>query len=103
MSALFPAERSTSGSAEMEDDEAWLKDSLARAVKVLSKAGQSSRVIRGVEEAFRRAQSMLGLEEILAEVRAENERLSQEVKRLVLEVVQLRGELTDGRNREGGS
>jgi hypothetical protein len=34
----------------MEDEEAWLKDSLARAVKVLGKAGQSPRVIRRVEE-----------------------------------------------------
>jgi hypothetical protein len=86
----------------MEDEEAWLNDSLARAVKVLGKAGQSSRVIRGVEEAFRRAHGMRGLEEILAEVRAENERLGQEVKRLVLEVVQLRNALADGQNREGG-
>jgi len=59
----------------MEDDEAWFKDSLARAVKVLGKARQSSRVIRGVEDAFRRAQGMRGLEEVLAEVRAENERV----------------------------
>ena len=81
----------------MEDEEAWLKDSLARAVKALGKAGQSSRVIRGVEEAFLRAQGMRGLEVILAEVRAENERLRNEVKRLVLEVVQLRNALTDGR------
>jgi hypothetical protein len=80
----------------MEDEEAWLKDSLSRAVKVLGKAGQSSRVIRGVEEAFRRAQGMRGLEELLAEVRAENERLNQEVKRLVLEVVQLRNEVKMG-------
>jgi hypothetical protein len=42
----------------MEDEEAWLKDSLARAVKVLGKAGQSPRVIRRVEEAFRRARGM---------------------------------------------
>ena len=80
MSALLPAQRGTSGPTEIEDEEAWLKDALARAVKVLGKAGQSSRVIRGVEEAFRRAQGKRGLEEILAEVRAENERLSQEVK-----------------------
>ena len=73
-----------------------LSVTLARAVKELGKAGQSSRVIRGVEEAFRRAQGKRGLEEILAEVRAENERLSQEVKRLTLEVVQLRGALMDG-------
>jgi hypothetical protein len=86
----------------MEDEEAWLKDALARAVKALGKAGQSSRVIRGVEEAFQRAQAMRGLEELLAEVRAENERLSQEVKRLILEVVQLRGELTDRQNAQGG-
>ena len=39
----------------MEDEEAWLKDSLAKAVKVLGKSGQSPRVIRGVEEAFQRA------------------------------------------------
>jgi hypothetical protein len=84
----------------MVDEEAWLADALARAVKALGKSGQSSRVIRGVEEAFRRAQAMRGLEELLAELRAENERLSQEVKRLVLEVVQLRSEMTDGRNRE---
>jgi hypothetical protein len=74
----------------MEDEEAWLMDALARAVKVLGKAGQSSRVIRGVEEAFRRAQGMRGLEEILAEVSTENERLRQEVKRLVLEVVPIK-------------
>ena len=73
----------------MEDEEVWLRDSLARAVKILGKAGESSRVIRGVEEAFRRAQGMRGLEQILAEVRGENERLRQGVKRLVLEVVQL--------------
>jgi hypothetical protein len=58
----------------MEDGEACLKDSLARAVKALGKAGQSSRVVRGEEEAFRRAQGMRGLEEILAEVRAETVR-----------------------------
>jgi len=69
---------------------------------VLGKAVQSSRVIRGVEEAFRRAHGMRDLEVILAEVRAENERLSQEVKRLVLEIVQLRNALADGRNGEGG-
>jgi hypothetical protein len=42
----------------MEDEKAWLRDSLARAVKVLGKSGQSPRVIRGVEEAFRRARGM---------------------------------------------
>jgi hypothetical protein len=86
----------------MEDEEAWLRDSLARAVKILGKAGESSRVIRGVEEAFRRAQGMRGLEQILVEVRAENERLNQEVKCLVVEVVQLRGASTNGRNGLGG-
>jgi len=44
---------------------------------------------------------MRGLEQILVEVRAENERLRQEVKRLVLEVVQLRVQLSGGKH-EGG-
>jgi hypothetical protein len=86
----------------MEDEEAWFVDSLDRAVRVLGKKGESSRVIRGVEEAFRRAQAMRVVEGILAEVRAENDRLRQEVKSLVLEVVQLRDQLTDGKKHEGG-
>jgi hypothetical protein len=84
----------------MEDEEAWLVDSLDRAVKVLGKNGESSRVIRGVEEAFRRAQAMRVVEGILADVRAENDRLRLEIKSLVLEVVQIRDQLKDGKNPE---
>jgi hypothetical protein len=76
----------------MIDEEAWLKNALARAIPALSKCGRvDSRVIQGVEEAFRKAQRMRVLQELLVEIRVENVRLFQEVQRLILEVNQVRG------------
>jgi hypothetical protein len=69
----------------MIDEEAWLKDALARAIPALSKCGGvDSRVIHAVEEAFRRANRMRVLQELLVEIRVENARLFEEVQQLIL-------------------
>jgi hypothetical protein len=69
------------------DEDVSLKDDIARAVKALGIFGRvDSTVIRAVEEALRRAERLRDLETILADVRTENARLHDEVRRLVLEV-----------------
>jgi hypothetical protein len=76
----------------MIDEEAWLKDALARAIPALSKCGGVNRsVTQGVEEAFRRANRMRVLQELLVEIRVENARLFEEMQWLILEVNQVRG------------
>ena len=76
----------------MIDEEAWLKNALARAIPALSKCGGvDSRVTQAVEEAFRRANRMRVQQELLVEIRVEIARLIEEVQRLIWEVNQVRG------------
>jgi hypothetical protein len=75
---------------ELDEDD-WLEGGIARAVKALGKYGQvDSSVIRAVEAALQRAKRLRDLEAILADVRTENARLHDEMRRLVLEVNLLR-------------
>jgi hypothetical protein len=72
-----------------QDEDAWLEDGVDRVVKALGKYGRvDSGVIRSVEEALRRAKRLRNLEAILADIRTENARLHDEVRRLLLEVNQ---------------
>jgi hypothetical protein len=74
-----------------QDEDVWLDDGIARAVKALGKYGRvDSSVIRAVEETLQRAKRLRSLEAIPADVRTENARLYDEVRRLLLEMNLLR-------------